>query len=197
MTYRFQLALALLAILLGGSVALAQGPGRPGGPGGGGMGGRPPMGNGGGFGGNRGGFPDRRNSSPPPFGGNNPGTMSTMHGGLQVGPPGRWWDDKKFAESIGIQKEQRARMDAIMDANRGTLATLYRSLRKEEDALGPLVSAEQPDENRILSQIDRVAQARAELEKANARMLLGIRRELTLDQWHKLETHRGQQPTTE
>ncbi|QEE26831.1 periplasmic heavy metal sensor [Terriglobus albidus] len=191
MTYRFQLALALLAILLGGSAALAQGPG---GPGGGGMGGgRPPMGNGGGFGG---GFPDRRNS-PPPYSGSTPGTVSTMHGGLQVGPPGRWWDDKKFSESIGIQKEQRARMDAIVDANRGTLATLYRSLRKEEEALGPLVSAEQPDENRILSQIDRVAQARAELEKANARMLLGIRRELTLDQWHKLESHRGQQPPTE
>jgi Spy/CpxP family protein refolding chaperone len=152
------------------------------------------MGNGGGFGG---GFPDRRNSSPPPYNGGTPGTVSTMHGGLQVGPPGRWWDDKKFSESIGIQKEQRARMDAIVDANRGTLATLYRSLRKEEDALGPLVSAEQPDENRILAQIDRVAQARAELEKANARMLLGIRRELTLDQWHKLETHRGQQPSTE
>ncbi len=191
MTYRFKLALALLALLLGGSAALAQGPG---GHGGGSMGGgRPPMGNGGGFGG---GFPDRRNS-PPPYSGGMPGTVSTMHGGLQVGPPGRWWDDKKFAESIGIQKEQRARMDAIMDANRGTLATLYRSLRKEEDALGPLVSAEQPDESRILAQIDRVAQARAELEKANARMLLGIRRELTLDQWHKLETHRDQQPPIE
>jgi Spy/CpxP family protein refolding chaperone len=155
------------------------------------------MGNGGGFGGNSGGFPDRRHSTPPPFGGSNPGTISTMHGGLQVGPPGRWWDDKKFSESIGIQKDQRARMDAIFDANRGTLASLFRSLRKEEDALGPLVSAEQPEENRILSQIDRVAQARAELEKANARMLLGIRRELTLDQWHKLETHRGQQAPTE
>lgn len=186
MTYRLQLA--LLAILLGGGSALAQGPG--------GMGGgapRPPMGNGGGFGGNSSGFPDRgsvRNDTPPPFHRGTPGTMSTMRGGLQVGPPGRWWDDKKFAESIGIQKDQRARMDAIVNANIGTLASLYRTLRKEEDALGPLVSAEQPDESRILAQIDRVAQARAELEKANARMLLGIRREMTVDQWHKLESHR-------
>jgi len=195
MTYRFKLALALLTLLLGGSATLAQRPGGPPGAGGmGGGGGRPPMGNGGGFGG---GFPDRRNSPPPYNSGSTPGNVSTMHGGLQVGPPGRWWDDRKFAESIGIQKEQRARMDSIVDANRTTLATLYRSLRKEEDALGPLVSAEQPDENRILAQIDRVAQARAELEKANARMLLGIRRELTLDQWHKLESHRGQQPPTE
>jgi hypothetical protein len=32
-----------------------------------------------------------------------------------------------------------------------------------------------------------VAQARAELEKANARMLLGIRRVLNQDQWKKLQ----------
>jgi len=35
----------------------------------------------------------------------------------------------------------------------------------------PLVSADPPDENKLLAPIDRVAQARAELEKANARML--------------------------
>ena len=50
--------------------------------------------------------------------------------------------------------------------------------------------ADPPDEGKLLAQIDRVAQARAELEKANARMLLGIRRELTHEQWLKLEADR-------
>jgi len=49
------------------------------------------------------------------------------------------------------------------------------------------MEADQPDEARIVAQIDKVAQARAELEKANARMLLGIRRVLTPDQWKKLQ----------
>ena len=49
------------------------------------------------------------------------------------------------------------------------------------------MSADTPDEPKILAQIDRVAQARAELEKANARLLLGIRRVLTPDQWKKLQ----------
>ena len=40
---------------------------------------------------------------------------------------------------------------------------------------------------KVLAQIDRIAQARAELEKANARMLLGLRGVLTLDQWKKLQ----------
>ena len=54
----------------------------------------------------------------------------------------------------------------------------------------PLVAADPPDENKLIAQIDRVAQARAELEKANARMLLGIRRQLTHDQWLKLKAER-------
>ena len=51
----------------------------------------------------------------------------------------------------------------------------------------PLLAADQPDEGKILAQIDRVAQARAELEKANARMLLGLRRVLTPEQWKTLQ----------
>ena len=54
----------------------------------------------------------------------------------------------------------------------------------------PLVAADPPDENRLLAQIDRVAQARAELEKANARMLLGISRELTHERRLKPEADR-------
>ena len=49
------------------------------------------------------------------------------------------------------------------------------------------MAADTPDEPKILAQIDKVAQARAELEKANARFLLGIRRVLTQDQWKKLQ----------
>jgi hypothetical protein len=39
-----------------------------------------------------------------------------------------------------------------------------------------------------MAQIDKVADARADLEKANAKMLLGIRGVLTPDQWTKLRT---------
>jgi periplasmic protein CpxP/Spy len=37
-----------------------------------------------------------------------------------------------------------------------------------------------------------VAQARAELEKANARMLLSVRQVLTADQWTRLRAARSQ-----
>jgi Spy/CpxP family protein refolding chaperone len=51
----------------------------------------------------------------------------------------------------------------------------------------PLLAADQPDEGKILAQIDRLAQARAELEKANARMFHGLRRVLTPEQWKTLQ----------
>ena len=51
----------------------------------------------------------------------------------------------------------------------------------------PMLAANPPDTNKILAQIDHTAQARAELEKANAKMLLGIRNVLTPDQWTKLQ----------
>jgi Spy/CpxP family protein refolding chaperone len=78
-------------------------------------------------------------------------------------------------------------MDDIFQQNRMKLIDLNASLQKEEATMDPLMEADQPDEARILAQIDRVAQARAELEKADARMLLGIRRTLTPEQWKKLQ----------
>jgi Spy/CpxP family protein refolding chaperone len=78
-------------------------------------------------------------------------------------------------------------MDDIFQQNRLKLIDLNATLQKEEITLEPLVASDSPDEPKILSQIDRVAQARAELEKANAPFLLGIRRVLTQEQWKKLQ----------
>ena len=51
---------------------------------------------------------------------------------------------------------------------------LSAGVRKEEAILEPLLGADRPDDSQVLAQIDRVAQARAELEKASARMLLHL-----------------------
>lgn len=108
-------------------------------------------------------------------------------GALEAGPRGRWWTNPETAKEIGLTADQQKKMDDIFQQHRVTLIDLNASVEKQEVMLEPLVSADQPDESKILAQIDRVAQARAELEKANARMLLGIRRVMTADQWQKLK----------
>ena len=57
-------------------------------------------------------------------------------------------------------------MDDIFQQHRLQLIDLQATLQKDEVILHPLLQADQLDETKILSQIDAIAQARAELEKA-------------------------------
>ena len=110
--------------------------------------------------------------------------------GLQLGPPGRWWDNGRFAQSIGLDSRQQQRMDDIFGENKGALVKLYKNLQHEESQLTKTVRAKELDEAAIFQQIDRVAQARGELEKANAHMLLQIRKEMTPEQTARLDDRR-------
>jgi periplasmic protein CpxP/Spy len=107
------------------------------------------------------------------------------------GDHGRWWNNPKAIDKFKLTDVQRKAMDDIYQQHRLTIVDLHATLEKAEIAMEPMMRADQPDETRILAQIDRVAQARAELEKANARMLLGIRKQLTPDQWKQLEAARA------
>ena len=127
---------------------------------------------------------------PPPPQRNRP----PMERAFRGGPPGRWWDNPEMAQKLGLTTDQQKRMDDVFQQSRLKLIDLNASLQKEEIGLEPLMSADQPDESKILTQIDRVAQARAELEKANARMLLGIRRVLNAEQWKKLQAEQPRPP---
>jgi len=113
-----------------------------------------------------------------------------LRGGLQLGPPGRWWDENNFAQNLGLSGDQRKRMDAIFAENKGTLLSLYHSLEAEEAGLERLTSGTHLDEEQIFRQIDKVTEARAALEKANAHMLLKIRKQMTDEQAEKLDEHR-------
>jgi Spy/CpxP family protein refolding chaperone len=131
---------------------------------------------------------------PPPPPGPADGLRSTMRGGLQLGPPGRWWDDKEFAQELGLSAAQARRMDEIFQANRGTLLRLYRSLEQQESILEQLTKGNHLREEQIFQQIDRVSGARAALEKASAHMLLDIRKQMTDEQTARLDQHRPKPP---
>lgn len=105
---------------------------------------------------------------------------------LQPGFSERWWRNPSTAREVGLTADQVKRMDGVFQEFRLKLVDLTAALEREEVTLEPLVAAESLQEARITTQIDRIAQARAELEKANGRMLLGIRKLLTPEQWSKL-----------
>jgi Spy/CpxP family protein refolding chaperone len=126
--------------------------------------------------------PEDRGQGPPMRPGRPP-----MERAFHGGPRGRWWMDPLLVQKLALTTDQQNRIDALFQQNRLKLIDLSAALQKEEAILEPLLEGDRPDESQVLAQIDRIAQARAELEKNNARMLLGFRGVLTLDQWKKLQ----------
>lgn len=121
-------------------------------------------------------------------------SIAQDHGPEHSHPPmehhghhGRWWDNPHLAQKIGLTDEQKSRMDAIFEHHKARLTELNATLKKDEGTLHPLLQADHLDEGKVLHQIDVIAQARANLEKSNARMLFDLRKVLTPEQWTKLQ----------
>ena len=122
---------------------------------------------------------------------NSAGTTFSLGVGVGIGigsKSGRWWTRPEVIEQLGLSADQRKNLDDILQQHRLKLIDLDAALQREEVTLEPLVNAQPPDDAKVTAQIDRVAQARAELEKANSRMLWQVRRVLTPEQWTQLQT---------
>ena len=146
-----------------------------------------PQGNGGMSGGTRSGFRDRA------FGSSLVSPVRAPHTGLQLGLGGRWWDDQKTVKELNLRPSQQQRMDAIFEANRTTLMTLYSNLQREQARLAAIPPGNAQDESKVFAAIDRVAQARTELEKENVHMLLQIRQQLDPAQVQSLDAQISKQ----
>jgi Spy/CpxP family protein refolding chaperone len=106
------------------------------------------------------------------------------------GDNGRWWNSPKVVEKLKLTDDQRKAMDQILLQHRETLIDLRGNVEKAELLMEPLMKDDQPNETKILAQIDKIAWSRAELEKANARFLLALRGKLTPEQWKQLQAER-------
>lgn len=177
--YRFSMA----ALVLCGSLVsgLAQAPSATGGDGG------------------QGSAPVDRHGPGGPIGQSGPNGQANPHNGMHHGPgmdptfgmlpPGTWWKTPEIVQQVGLTPDQVKRIDDIFEKSRMHLMDLKTNLDKQTMQLEPLLNANPVDQARAAAQIDRVADARADLEKANAKMLLGMRAVLTTDQWTKLQNH--------
>lgn len=173
-----QIAAAALGLALGVStLACAQGPGGPphsGSPPGAPPGAPPP------------GAPSGPNNAASPNAGSH-ASSATAHAGQQLGPVGRWWDDKSVAKSVGLSKDQQKKMDAIIDAHKPAIVDSYKQFLTQQAELDKVNKDPKSDQAAIFAAIDSVNQARTSLQKATAQMQLEIRQQMTPDQIVKLE----------
>jgi len=101
---------------------------------------------------------------------------------------GKWWKDSEIASALGLSDAQTKRIEEVFFEHRIKLIDLRAELERQETRLQPLLEADQPDETKVGAQIDLVLASRGRLEKANAMMMLAIRKVLTTEQWRKLES---------
>ncbi len=107
------------------------------------------------------------------------------------GTHGRWWDNPRVAAELKLTDTQRKAMDQILFQHREQLINLQANLEKANLDMEPLMNADEPNRTAIEAQIDKVVQARADLERADARFLLALRMELTPEQWKQVRDLRA------
>ena|SRR5215469_132952 len=136
------------------------------------------------------------------------GMMGGPAGAFRL-PFGAWWKNSEIVQKINLTDTQAQQIESIFQQNRTNLEAAGHAVYQAEQALKPLINTDQLNDSQINAQLDTIAQARMNLEKTHAQMLLAIRKVLSLDQWKTLQSmgpmgpfgegrrrRQGQQPPT-
>jgi TonB family protein len=100
---------------------------------------------------------------------------------------GAWWTNTATIARLGLTDDQKTKLEKTFENHRQDLAARTDTLNKEEAQLSKLLEADPLDRNAVFAQIDRVTQARSELERANSVMTMEMREVLTRAQWMQLQ----------
>jgi Spy/CpxP family protein refolding chaperone len=99
-----------------------------------------------------------------------------------------WWTNPALVARLGLTDEQKAKIEMIFEKYRNNLNSRIADLDREEGQLARMLEADPLEPAKVVqSQIDRVIQARAEMEKTYAGMSLEIRQTMTGAQWAQLQ----------
>ena len=99
---------------------------------------------------------------------------------------GKWWKNSQIVKQLQLKESQVAQIEQIFMGHQNKLVSAKVELEKRELQLKTLMQADPMQEVQAQKAIEQVAMARAELEKANAFMMLSIRKKLSKEQWNKL-----------
>lgn len=106
---------------------------------------------------------------------------------LTAGAPAAWWTDTTLMTRLGLSDVQKARIENIFQTHRQNLTTSKDALEREEGQLSNLLAADPIDRPSAFTQINKVIQARSDMERVNATMTLEMREQLTRAQWTQLQ----------
>ena len=101
---------------------------------------------------------------------------------------GAWWTNTAVIQRLGLTDDQKLKIERAYENHRQSIVATSSTLEKEEAQLARLLEADNVDRAAVQSQIDRIIQARGEVERANSTMTLEMREYLTRAQWMQLQS---------
>ena len=99
----------------------------------------------------------------------------------------KWWMDEKSRTELGITNQQSAEIEEIFQATLPRLREVRRELEDLEAKLSQMIKDGTAPVSAISEQVERVENARAEINKTRTVMLYRIDRVLSADQRAKLK----------
>lgn len=101
-------------------------------------------------------------------------------------PEGKWWKRPRLAAEIGLNPDQVRQIEQIFVRSRTRLIDLRAALEKKQLALTESMENRTADRRTVEKQIEEVENARAELQKTRALMVLDMKQVLRPEQWDRL-----------
>jgi Spy/CpxP family protein refolding chaperone len=101
-------------------------------------------------------------------------------------PDGKWWKRPRLAQEISLTPDQQQQIEKIFVRSRTKLIDLRADLEKKQLGLQELMEDRGADRRDVEKKIESVENARAELQKARALMILDMKQVLKPEQWERL-----------
>ncbi len=102
-------------------------------------------------------------------------------------PEGKWWLNEEVVKELQITEAQQKELGKIYYAHLEKAIDLRAKVEKEELKLREMLDLNTINEKELLSQVDKLLEARNSLERARAELFVKVRIILTAEQWAKIK----------
>jgi Spy/CpxP family protein refolding chaperone len=104
---------------------------------------------------------------------------------------GKWWKRPRVAKELALTPDQTKQIDEIFARDRPRLIDLKADLQKKQFSLQQAIDQEAGREE-LERRIDAVEDARKNLQKTRALMVIDMKKVLTTEQWDRLRQMRDE-----
>ena len=102
-------------------------------------------------------------------------------------PAGRWWENERLIERIGLTTEQRQRINDLVYEHAHRMIDLNASVKRAELDLAKLVGQPEFAPDSVRAAFVDFQRARQALERERFEMLLAVRGVLNSEQWLQIQ----------